>query len=294
MRIITVAGKRLLIQERRDWQIPSRPVTGPTASPSLVTAEMVHWPGASPNWRPPLDTASWLRWSQDLYLLDKGFSLGYAWAIGVNTIDWDDDPVHTDIWEIRGLDIRPAANNGDFPPYSTFRNPNWNGHTQPIIFLTSVAHPMTDDQCLQGRYMTTWLDDIYDETLDVFPHHKTDATACPGPANTARIGELATRVTVSPPPEPTPPPPPHTEGTTRMMLVAKSTDGGFYATTGLRDGALHIPTEIAVADVFAYGGGFALAMVAATRFAVITEAQWSALPMAATKAQILAKFGAEV
>jgi hypothetical protein len=201
MKTVAVDTTRFTIWDREDWQIPSRPVKGPVPFPNLVSAVMCHYPGASPGWKPPTDVAAHLRWAHDLYLVSKGFSYGYSYVIGPNPVNWRVSPISFDVWEVRGLDIRPAANNGDFPPYSLFANPNWNGHTVPIQIICSDVFPPTPDQRLQFRWMVAWLDHEYGQTLDVFPHRKTDSTNCPGPV--MPIDDLAVRPTQPlPPPQP--------------------------------------------------------------------------------------------
>lgn len=180
MRAFTAAGRRLRYHTRDEWQIPSRPVTGPASSPSHIHTVMAHWPGASDGWRPPRDVASHLRWAHDLYLTGRGYSYGYNFVIGPNPVNWAADPVELDVWAVRGIDIRNAANDGDFPPFSEARNPNWNGRTTSIQIMCSKSHPPTADQITQFRYMVAHLDVVYAETLDVQPHNWSDWTDCPG------------------------------------------------------------------------------------------------------------------
>jgi hypothetical protein len=217
---------RFSTHDREEWQLPSRPVKGPLATPELVHWVPCHWPGASNTWKPPLDVASHLRWAHDLYLINKGFSYGYAFVIGPNPIDWTADPVLTDIWEVRGFDIRPAANNGDFPPWSDFSNPNFNGRSLPIQVMCSVAFPATKDQQLQFRWMVALADQRYAERVTVQPHRASDATTCPGPGLTPLVPSFAVRPTdptpVPVPPGPPPvPPAPTTPGGFPRMLICK-------------------------------------------------------------------------
>lgn len=206
--IVTVGGRRFHIHDREEWQIPSRPVTGPKPSPALVHHAVIHWPGSSDNWKPPSDVASHLRWSHDLYLVGKGYSYGYGFVVGPNPVNWNADPIRTDIWEVRGTDIRIASNNGDNGVYGQYRNPNFNGRSTSLQIMCSTNYPATPDQIEQARWWVAWMDQVYGETLTVIPHRTSDATACPGDNLTARIPLIATRPTAKPDPGPGPGPKP--------------------------------------------------------------------------------------
>jgi hypothetical protein len=221
--VYTVAGRRLVVHDREEWQNPARPVTGPTPYPDLVHHFVVHWPGAPATWKPPTDTAAHLRSAQDSYLNDpnRRYSYGYGHVIGVNPIDWDADPIATDIWQVRGFDIRIASNDGDLGEYGRMSNPNFNGRSTSAQFMASVAHPPTPDQVQQMRYLVAIADQVYRETLAVIPHRTSDSTTCPGDTITALIPTIAKR------PEPPPPPPPSTGG--HVLLYRVVPDDSYYA-----------------------------------------------------------------
>jgi peptidoglycan hydrolase-like protein with peptidoglycan-binding domain len=161
---------------------------------------------------PDTDVAAHLRRGQAAYLADpsKGFSYGYNFVIGPNPIKWDTKVVAMDVWEVRGLDIQNAANNGDFPPYSLLHNTypykNFNGYTVSIQIMSSESHPATADQQLQFRYMMAYLDSIYVETLRLQPHRMSDYTSCPGDFLNSIIAKLAIRPLPPPPVNPAPNP----------------------------------------------------------------------------------------
>jgi LysM repeat protein len=203
--IYNVAGRRILIHDREEWQLPSRPVTGPTPLPDLVHHAVIHWPGASAGWIPPLDTAAHLRWSHDLYLRDRGYSYGYGFVVGQNKINWDADPIVFDLWEVRGFDIRIASNDGDNGWYGTVTNPGFNGRSISLQLVASEVRPATPDQILQARYWVTLCDQRFQEQLQVIPHRVSDATSCPGNYIAGRMDEIDNRITVAPPPPPPPP-----------------------------------------------------------------------------------------
>lgn len=209
MTLHKVGTFRFITHDREEWQVPSRPIRGPLPTPELVHWCVCHWPGASNNWKPDTDVASHLRWANDLYLNDpnRGYSYGYSFVVGPNPIKWDADPVVFDTWEVRGFDIRPAANNGDFPPWSNFHDPNFNGRSLPIQIMCSVAYPATPDQRLQFRWMAALADQVYGEVLTVQPHRLSDQTSCPGDFLAAAIPSLTVRPSDPTPPPPPPPPP---------------------------------------------------------------------------------------
>lgn len=218
MRTITAAGLTFQIHERSDWQSPKQPVTGPAPYPDKIHTVVCHWPGAAPTWKPDTDVADHLRRGQASYLANKGFSYGYNFVIGPNGVNWASSLPILDVWEVRGVDIRNAANNGDFAPYSYYSNPNWNGYTASIQIMASEQFPATADQLLAFRYMVAWLDKFYGETLVVQPHRQSDFTSCPGDYLAARISALSVRPTPPLPPPPPPPPP----GSTYTVVAGDS------------------------------------------------------------------------
>jgi hypothetical protein len=187
MRTVTVRGFDLTIHERGDWQTATEPITPPpAASPELVHHAVCHYPGSGDTWVPPTDVAAHLRSQQHWGLGAKGYNYWYNFVIGPNAFP--------DIWEVRGFDIRNAANNGDKPPYSDFEDPNWNGYTVSIQIMCSTAHPPTADQIKSFQYCLAMCDDFYGETLTLIGHRDSDDTDCPGPAYPLVLdGTLATR-----------------------------------------------------------------------------------------------------
>lgn len=202
MRTLTAAGRTFQIHTRADWQDPKKPVTGPLPYPDLIHTVVAHWPGAASTWKPDTDVAAHLRRGQASYLATKGFSYGYSYVIGPNPVNWSASQPVLDVWEVRGIDIRNASNNGDFKPYSDLKNPNWNGYTNSIQVMCSDSYPPTADQQLAFRYMLAWLDTVYGERLELQGHKVSDSTGCPGSAMMAMMPALAVR--------PSPPPPPTT------------------------------------------------------------------------------------
>lgn len=193
--IYTVVGKRILIHDREEWQDATQPVTGPHSYPDLVHHFVVHWPGNKDTWKPPTNTAQYLRDGQASYLASRGYSYGYGFAIGVNPINWNADPIMFDTWEVRGFDIKMASNDGDINGYEDYHDPNFNGRSVSAQFVCSTDYPATDDQIEQARYLVAIADSYYGETLRVIPHCESDATGCPGVYLCDEMDLIATRPT---------------------------------------------------------------------------------------------------
>jgi hypothetical protein len=89
----------MIYHPRTDWQTAAQPVTGPAIDWTQIVRIVVHYPGGNVN--KPYDTASRLRAEQAMYLRKTPpYSLGYNWMV--------DEAGH--VWEVRGWDIRCAAN----------------------------------------------------------------------------------------------------------------------------------------------------------------------------------------
>lgn len=198
MREVTVLGRRLLYHTRDEWldNPTPQPFNTPPASPGDVEAAMCHYPGAKATWVAPLNTAAWIRFGNALYLSDpnRGYPYGYSFQIGYNPVDWSRNPVELDLWEVRGFDRRNAANNGDFPPFSTTKSP-WNQRTYSAqIMCSEIGSPPHEDQLLTFQYFVAMCDDFTQRTVDVYGHWQTDFTACPGPLRPFVLsGAAATR-----------------------------------------------------------------------------------------------------
>jgi hypothetical protein len=203
--VLELNGKRYLIRDREDWQVPSRPVTGPSPRPDLVHHAVIHWPGAGLNWLPPktfAQTAAHLRWANDMYLNDpaRGYSYGYGFVIGQTPVDWNAPVIELDLWEVRGTDIRIASNDGDNGWYGEVSDPNFNGRSISCQLTASVGHPATNDQIETARVWVAMMDRVYGERLNVIAHRVSDQTTCPGEHINAQIGRIADRPTAVVPP----------------------------------------------------------------------------------------------
>lgn len=168
---------------RGAWQSPANPVTGPR--PTGRERELVfHWPGSTsvPTTLPAtLDT---LRAMQADYTANRGYSLGYNWAIS-----------RDGYWiEIRGRDYRNAANLGRKV------NGNANEWTSSVLMFcgTSKNTTVTGAQewavheLVRAHYWR-WPQRV---------HADLDPTSCAGPTVIAAVRAGTFR------PEPVPIPPP--------------------------------------------------------------------------------------
>ena len=175
------------IHPREHWQSSSQPVSsGNKYIVGNVHTAVCHWPGAASNWKPPTSddgVANYLRSTQNDYVTNRGYSLGYNFHISQT-------PYPGNVWEIRGFDFRNAANNGDKGQYA---NINWNDFTVSMQFAASESWPMTADQQLASRYLLQHFDDHHNETLDLKGHRDSDGTTCPGDYIYGRLDEIAVR-----------------------------------------------------------------------------------------------------
>src|SRR5688572_28804942 len=94
------------LHPRGDWQLPSQPVTGPSLDLLALRYITIHYNGdtrdldGADDVYQDDDYAELLRVMQSSYLETRGYSLGYNSGIAPDG----------DEWEIRGLDLRSAAN----------------------------------------------------------------------------------------------------------------------------------------------------------------------------------------
>lgn len=173
---------------RESWQAPNEPVRGPYAyEPARVLFGMAHYtasndlidgdPGESAD-----DLPQYLRNIQHSYLTHRGYSLGYSFAV-----DWLGG-----VWEVRGFDYRPAANDGDKGEWEV---PNLNRFTVAVLYLVDGDDRLTAEAAAAGRAIYR---EAHRRTVSAGgewtqfspkPHHETDYTACPGNGITRDISE---------------------------------------------------------------------------------------------------------
>jgi hypothetical protein len=142
-----------------------------------------------------------------MYLFDpdRGYSYGYGFVIGPNSINWNAEPIQFDTWEVRGFDIKIASNDGDNGEFGKMSNPNFNGRSISVQIMASTGFPATNDQIEQARWLKAIANTKYGETLTGIPHWVSDATSCPGPYITTKMSRINAPVVLQPPPPPLPP-----------------------------------------------------------------------------------------
>lgn len=122
----------------------------------------------------------------------KGYSIGYNFAI-----DWLGG-----IWELRGFDIKCAAN-------ATYKDVVWNNRTVAILFLVDGKDGMTDLALEAARYIVAETRRRAKRPTAIKGHREIGATACPGDGIMAQIKAGLLEPTTHEPPvveQPTKPP----------------------------------------------------------------------------------------
>lgn len=113
---------------REAWQDPKMPVVGPSPTMDQWDTFPLHYTAADnlidgdPGEHAE-DLPAYLRAIQRDYTLNRGYSIGYGFAV-----DWLGG-----VWELRGYDIRNAANRG------------WNHRTGPVLCLVDGDDPLTPE-----------------------------------------------------------------------------------------------------------------------------------------------------
>ena len=157
----------MIIRPRRDWQAKTQPVTGPPYPGKSIVDVVYHYPGMQSTFADPVRS---LRAMQADYLRNRGYSLGYSYGI---------DPTGT-IWEIRGVDIRPAATAG------------YNDEGVAVLFMVTGQAPASDIQLTAAVDLHRWLEDRHHRVLGVTGHcfKGSTATVCPGAGIVAQLPEI--------------------------------------------------------------------------------------------------------
>jgi hypothetical protein len=185
------------VHPRSAWQTPSSPVTGPRSAPPLWEAVVYHYPGSTA--KPPLTLAglyALCRSMQASYLASRDYSLGYCFVIGAQG----------EIVEVRGLDIRNAANDG-VPRLSGYAN--YNPITVSVQFVVRNGQPATAAQLAAASRLHVDIERHCGRVLRVEGHGDKDSTPCPGDGIRAQLPVLRNLIDeVRNPPAPIPTPPP--------------------------------------------------------------------------------------
>lgn len=148
---------------RESWQDPRYPVFGPYDDPANNDTVVVHYTAADdlidgdPGEHAE-DLPAYLRNMQYSYVTQRGYSLGYSFAV-----DWLGG-----VWQIRGWEFQSAANRGH------------NGHTLPVLMLVDGADPATPEAVAAVRKIVAEAERRFGRELTVVGHRDIGATACPG------------------------------------------------------------------------------------------------------------------
>lgn len=166
---------------RTSWQDPNMRVTGPAMQRGRIDTQPAHYTAAATI---PSDIPSYLRAMQRDYVVNRGYSLGYNFAIDQTG----------QAWEIRGLDIQCAANKG------------WNERTVAILCLVNGADAMNSRMVSTYQQLGAHIQSVIGRRLNIVGHQDIGSTACPGAGvqGQVRSGVLAPSAG-PPPPDPTPP-----------------------------------------------------------------------------------------
>lgn len=174
------------VHTRESWQDPKYPVFGPLDDPTNNVTAVLHYtadddlidgdPGEHAS-----NLSAYLRSMQKSYVLNRGYSLGYLWAV-----DWLGG-----IWQIRGWEYQSAANKGE------------NATTWPILVLVDGQDPATPEAAESIRLLIAEAGRRAGSPLFIKGHKDIGATACPGAGLYAQIKAGV----FTPRPAPTPPPP---------------------------------------------------------------------------------------
>lgn len=151
----------MIYHKRNEWVLPSQPVTGPASNWNKIDRIVVHYPGGTI--KKPYNPITLLRGWQNQYLNKKPpYSLGYNWAIDENG----------DVWEIRGYDIKCAA------------NVEVNEVSVAIKFIVNNAEPANEAQLAACRELVQTIWDRKGVELPIVSHASqatnSTHTPCPG------------------------------------------------------------------------------------------------------------------
>lgn len=163
-----------IIYSRTVWQDPFLPVNSSTTiswseidtvAPHYTAA--VNLPDGDVN-EYKTHIPPYLRAIQRDYQINRGYSIGYNWAI-----DWLGG-----IWELRGWDFKCAANAGH------------NNHVISVLCLVDGADPLTDEAAASMRFVVGMTEQKAGRRLAVKGHRQLPAaTGCPGNGIVGQINE---------------------------------------------------------------------------------------------------------
>ena len=177
------------VHERSVWMDPAFPITGPATQWARIDTNVAHYTAADdlidgdPG-EHASDLPAYLRAIQRSYVTNRGYSVGYWFAV-----DWLGG-----VWQLRGFEFMSAANKG------------WNERTAPVLFLVDGADRLTREAALSGAYGYR---EVERRALRIIgsprPHSAIGSTSCPGDGIRRDIAEGLLEP-IDPPPTPAPDP----------------------------------------------------------------------------------------
>jgi hypothetical protein len=216
---------------RTEWVDVRYPVYGPPIEWSHIDTAVIHYTADDvvPDGTRPDVVAGYLRAIQKSYTINRGYSIGYLFAVDQQG----------GVWQLRGWEYKSAANAGH------------NDHTFPILMLTSGVERASSAAVHATQQLIADAQAVTHRTLSIVGHGDLvgAATACPGVG--LRVQLKAGVFT----PQPDPPPDEEDdvkpvittwEGETDQILVAYDPDAGVYRWRGAIDGDRMVAAGIAV------------------------------------------------
>ena len=205
------------IRPRTDWQDPAQPVVGPAINLARITMLPAHYTAAA---SVPADTAAYLRAVQNDYTVNRGYSIGYNFAVDQAGV----------AWECGGFDIKCAANK------------DANDVTIAVLCLVDGAEAMNPAMVDTYRQLGAEAQRVVGASLLVVGHRDIGSTACPGDGIYHQVVTGQLEPADTPTPEPIPPTP-EPEDEMPFIITNKSTGQpalvyGSGKVTGIDGGSL--------------------------------------------------------
>lgn len=140
---------------RTTWQDPRFPVFGPADNWADNDTVVIHYTAGD---QIPDDVAGFLRNTQYYYVTQRGYSIGYSFAVDQKG----------DIWQLRGWEYQSAANRGH------------NDHTLPILVLVDGQEPASPEAVESVRRLVQEAEYHFGREMKIVGHREIGSTSCPG------------------------------------------------------------------------------------------------------------------
>jgi hypothetical protein len=162
---------------RTAWQDPAMPIVGP-ARRQRFRQGIVHWQGNNRN-DTPTDIPQLLRSKQRDWTVNRGFSLGYGFAV-VSDVTHPQDGTR---WEIRGTDLNIASNPGKkWNDQKRQPSGNVNDWTGSVLLIGPADKPASPKAAEAVRAIFgEWHRAAGTPPVRPWRHGEVDYTTCCGP-----------------------------------------------------------------------------------------------------------------